>query len=133
MCVAKLLQLCLTSAILCWTIATIVSYRCLCPWDSPGNNNGLGCQAFLQGLFQTPGLSLHLLCLLHWQEGSLLLVSPGKPKKEHKKCSCCVKHHCNRINISTIDFTISLFGIYCKEVKTKIGTDICTHMFITAL
>ena len=26
-----------------------------------------------------PGIELHLLCLLHWQAGSLLLVPPGKP------------------------------------------------------
>ena len=62
--------------------------------------------------------------------GEILITSDTKKKK---KCSCCVKHDCNRINISTIDFTIPLFGIYCKELKTKIGTDICTHMFIRAL
>ena len=28
---------------------------------------------------QPVSLTLHLLCLLHWQEGSLPLVPPGKP------------------------------------------------------
>ena len=37
---AKLLQLCLT---LCDPID-----RLLCPWDSPGNNTGVGCQFLLQ-------------------------------------------------------------------------------------
>ena len=34
------------------------------------------CQALLQEIFPTQGLNLHLLCLLHWQVGSLPLVSP---------------------------------------------------------
>ena len=29
--------------------------RLLCPWDSPGRNTGLGCHAFLQGIFPDPG------------------------------------------------------------------------------
>ena len=33
----------------------------------------------LQGIFPTQGLNLHLLCLLHWQVGSLPLTPPGKP------------------------------------------------------
>ena len=33
----------------------------------------------LQGIFLTQGSKLCLLCLLHWQAGSLPLESPGKP------------------------------------------------------
>ena len=36
------------------------------------------CCALLQGVFLTQGSNPHLLCLLHWQVGSLPLVSPGK-------------------------------------------------------
>ena len=43
-----------------------------------GKNTGAGYQAFLQGFFLIQGLNLHLLCLLHWQAGSLLPVQPGK-------------------------------------------------------
>ena len=32
-----------------------------------------------RGIFPTQGLNPHLLCLLHWQVGSLPLVPPGKP------------------------------------------------------
>ena len=32
-----------------------------------------GCCALLQGIFPIQGSNLHLLCLLHWQAGSLLL------------------------------------------------------------
>ena len=43
--------------------------------DSPDKNTGMGCYALLQGIFQIQGLNPHwLLCLLHWQVGSLPLV-----------------------------------------------------------
>ena len=58
-----------------WTVAC----QALCPWDSPGENSGVGCYALLQGIFLTQGLNPCLLCLLHWQVGSLPLVPPGKP------------------------------------------------------
>ena len=32
-----------------------------------------------RGIFPTQGLNPHLLCLMHWQADSLLLVPPGKP------------------------------------------------------
>ena len=44
---AKLLQLCLTLCDL-WTVFA----RLLCPWDSPGQNTGVGCRGLLQGIFQ---------------------------------------------------------------------------------
>ena len=43
----------------------------------------MGCRALLQGIFPTQGLNPHLLCLLHWQAGSLPLVPLGKPKIPH--------------------------------------------------
>ena len=56
--------------------------RHLCPQDSPGRNTGVGHHALLQGIFLTQGWNLYLsclLCLLHWQAGSLPLAPPGKP------------------------------------------------------
>ena len=38
--------------------------------DSPGENTGVGCHFFLQGIFPTQGLNPSLL---HWQEDSLPL------------------------------------------------------------
>ena len=38
---------------------------------------GVGCHALLQGIFLTQGLNLCLLCLLHWQAGSIPLAPPG--------------------------------------------------------
>ena len=47
--------------------------------DSPGKNTKVGFPPLLQGIFLTQGSNLHLLCLLHWQVGSLPLVPPEKP------------------------------------------------------
>jgi len=57
-----------------WLFATLWTLACqfLCPWDSPGKNNGMGCHFLLQGIFLTQGSNLHLLCLLHWQVDSIL-------------------------------------------------------------
>ena len=41
--------------------------------------SGVGCHALLQGIFLTQGSDPCLLCLLHWQVGSLSLAPPGKP------------------------------------------------------
>ena len=38
----------------------------------------MGCHVLFQWIFLTQGLSPWLLCLLHWQMGSLLLAQPGK-------------------------------------------------------
>ena len=48
--------------------------------DFPGNNTEVGCHALLQEIFLTQGSNLCLLCLLHWQTGSL---PPGKPMNVH--------------------------------------------------
>ena len=40
----------------------------------------MGCHFLLQGIFPTQGSNLHLLCLLHWQVGSLSLEPPGKSR-----------------------------------------------------
>ena len=53
--------------------------RLLCPWGSPGKNTGVGCHALLLGIFPTQELYWRLLCLIHWQMGSLLLAPLGKP------------------------------------------------------
>ena len=57
--------------------------RLLCPWDSPGKHTGVGCHALLQGIFPTQGSNLRLLCLLHWQGGSVPLAPPGKPNSTY--------------------------------------------------
>ena len=39
----------------------------------------MGCRALLQGIFLTQGWNPRLLCLQHWQAGSLPPVPPGSP------------------------------------------------------
>ena len=57
--------------------------RLLCACNSPGKSTGVGCHAFLQGIFPTQGSNLHLLCLLYWQTRSLPLVPPDQGSKPH--------------------------------------------------
>ena len=45
----------------------------------PGKKTGVNCHALLQGIFVTQGSNLCLLCLLHWQVGSLPLAPSRKP------------------------------------------------------
>ena len=77
-----------------WTIL-------LCSWNSPGKNTGVSCHALLQGIFLIQGSNLHLLCLLHWQAGSLPLAPPGKPPKADTRSLisrfflCCVWVWCH--------------------------------------
>ena len=50
--------------------------RCLCPWNSPGKKNEVGCHSLLQGIFPTQGLNPGSPIL---QADSLLAEPPGKP------------------------------------------------------
>ena len=49
--------------------------RLLCPWNFLGQNTGVGCHFFLQGIFLPQQLNPYLL---HWQAGSLLLSHQGR-------------------------------------------------------
>ena len=76
----KLVQLCPFFVTL-WTVA------CWVPLS-----RGFSTQKYRNGLsFPTPGdlpnpgMKPVLLCLLHWQAGSLPLASPGKPLSHHTK------------------------------------------------
>ena len=61
-----------------WTVAC----RILCSRNSPGNSTGVGC-FLLQGIFLTQGLNRCLVCLRHWQVGSLSLHHWGSPLMPH--------------------------------------------------
>ena len=49
--------------------------RLLCPWHFPGKNTCVGCHFFLQGIFLTHGLNLHLL---PWPKDSWPLSHQGR-------------------------------------------------------
>ena len=62
------------------------SARLLCPWDSLGNNTGVGCHYLLEGIIPTQGSNLDLLhyrqVLYHLSHLRLLLKAqvPGGVK-----------------------------------------------------
>ena len=47
----------------------------LCPWDFQGENTGVGCRFFLQGVFRIQGLKL---CLLHCRWSPALQMNEVK-------------------------------------------------------
>ena len=77
-CCAKVASVTSDSATL-WTVACWL----LCPLDSPGKNTRVACHTLLQGFFLTQRLNPCLLCLLHWQAGSLPLVPHGRRRRWH--------------------------------------------------
>ena len=74
------------------------AHQSLPSMEFPGKSTGVGWHFLLQGIFQTQGSNLHVLCLLHWQAGSLSLLPPGRPVCVHTHvrvhvCVCvCVWH-----------------------------------------
>ena len=65
----------MSDSVTLWTIVCQVPHL----WASPGKNTGVGCLAFLQGIFLIQRYKLCLVYLLHRQTGSLPLALPGKP------------------------------------------------------
>ena len=59
----------------CFSHVWLLRPHGLCPWDSPGKNTRVGCHFLLQGIFQTQGSNLSLLC---WQAESLQLSHQEK-------------------------------------------------------
>ena len=53
--------------------------RLLCPWNSPGKNNGVCCRALFQGNLPNPEIELKSPAL---QEDFLPSEPPGKPGEE---------------------------------------------------
>ena len=64
--------------------------RPLCPLDSPGKNTEVSCHFLFQDIFLTQGLNPSLLCLLHWQAGSLPLWHLGR----HSLLFLCSQYWC---------------------------------------
>ena len=84
----------------CPTLCNLMDYSPLgssVHGDSPGKNTGVGCHALLQGIFLTQGSNPHLLCLLHWQAGSLPPAPPGNLHwwLIHILCTWKKDHHGN--------------------------------------
>ena len=98
------------------------SSRLLCPWNSPCKNIGVGCHALLQEIFPIQGLNLHLLCLLHWQVGSLPLETPGKLKNMILTICLFYIHFCSVHLYSQMCFCLcriayKSFSLFCNSLK----------------
>ena len=66
-----------------WFFVTLWTIACQAPLSMgfSSKNTGVDCHALLHRIFPTQGSNLFLLCLLHWQAGSLPLAPPGKHRK----------------------------------------------------
>ena len=63
--------------------------RLLCLWTSASKHTGVDRHALLRGIFLTQISNLCLLCLLHWQEGSLPPVFlPGESQGRGSLAGC---------------------------------------------
>ena len=68
------IQLCVYVRMLSYVQLFVTPQNCSQPWNFPGKNTGVGCHFLLQGIFLIQGSNPRLLCLLHWQVGSLPLL-----------------------------------------------------------
>ena len=59
--------------------------RLLCPWNSPGNNTGVGCHSLLYGIFPTKRPNLGLL---HCRQILYCLSHQGSPNSTKTFMSC---------------------------------------------
>ena len=58
------------------------------PWNSPGQNIGVGSLSLLQGIFPTQRRNPRLLHLLHWWADSLPLAPPERPYYASTELKC---------------------------------------------
>ena len=109
----------------------------LSPWDSPDKNTGVGCHAFLQGIFPAQGLNLYLFRLLHWQADSLPLEPPGKPVnkqlcKHWPWLSLCRSHSISSsrqpYELGTIIPNLQVRKLRLKEVK-RVRAGLCVFFY----
>ena len=100
-----------------WWPCGLSSTRLLCPWDSPGKKPGVGHHALLQRIFPTQGWNPRLLCLLHWQRGSLPLAPAGKPP--------VTLHAIFKSQYLILFFNIYLFGCTRSSLR-HVGVSSCS-------
>ena len=75
------------------------STKLLCPWDSPGKNIGVGCHAFLQGIFLTQGSNLHS-CSSCIAGGFFTPEPPGKPIENFRSVAYLWPHELQHVRLS---------------------------------
>ena len=114
-----------------WDPLKLWPARVLCPWDFPLKNTRVGCHFLLQGIYLTQGLNQCLLCLLHWQVGSLPLRPLGSLRHSEfpfktlvslSNCLCWVPStqvlqlHGDLIQFSQLSHVLSqIRGLFCLK------------------
>ena len=91
-----------------WLFVTLwtVAYQAY-PWNSPGNNTGVGCHFLLQGIFPTQGSNQGLLCfrqILYHQSHQGSYAGKMKVRRRNKAQGT----HGVAWNIVVLDFSICL-------------------------
>ena len=82
-CVCLIAQSCLT---LCYLLECSPPGKC--PWDSPGKNTGVGCQAVLQGVFPSQGWNPYPMSPA-WQVDCLPTEPLGEAHQDFQRQSTC--------------------------------------------
>ena len=113
------------------------SFSCVSLWDpvdhSPPDSSvhGLsrqeswnGLPALLQGVFPAQILNPHLLCLLHWQGGSLLLVPPGKLRDFPYICTNVVMYLGEKNIYMYVSYNHNFYILYTSK-DLRGGRGIC--------
>ena len=83
-----------------------------------------GLHALLQGIFPTQRSNPHLLCLLHWQVGSLAVTPPGKPPQ-------MLRYPTDTESIIENILNPNVFYLKCVNIVT--GTVSCSHSECSSL
>ena len=83
-----------------------------------------GLHALLQGIFPTQQSNPHLLCLLHWQVGSLAVTPPGKPTQ-------MLRYPTDTESIIENILNPNVFYLKCVNIVT--GTVSCSHSECSSL
>ena len=115
-----------------FSIPTCCAGRSTCPCGSPGKNTGVCCHGLLQGISPNQGWNLCLLCLLHWQVGSLPLAPPGKPLGmcTHTHKYLYTIYH----NLSIFESVLLLTSLWVVSrlglLRLKVYEDSCTCIFV---
>ena len=103
MCVCSVAESCLDSFATPWTVV----HQAPLSMEFPSQEYWSGCHFLLQAIFPTQGLNLCLLCLLHWQGGSLPLSHWGSRY-------CWLAHILKNCPVRMIYFDVKLQLLYLK-------------------
>ena len=96
-----------------------------CPWDFPGENTGVGCHFFLQGIFQTQGLNPGLLHCRHilyrsaTREALCFTVSWKLCSRVLIHCRCSNVSATYRLKYITEFIIVSLIILEGPELSTQ--------------